>query len=107
MIEFTDSRTTPWESSTVASPYPKEQLTARSTSDRSVVEAPLNQLWVTPRVTSGTEVLFDLAHNMPQIAAADTGWSTAMASPGRGIRTARPPWHGRSARTTVPLRSVV
>lgn len=71
MIEFTDSRTTPWESSKVASPFPKEQLTARSTGDRGVAGAPLNQLWVTPRVTSGTEVLLDLAHNMPQIAAAE------------------------------------
>ena len=71
MIEFSDSRTTPWESSPVASPFPKEQMTARSTNDRTAVNAPLNQLWVTPRVTTGTTVALDLAHDMPQIAGAE------------------------------------
>lgn len=71
MIEFSDHRTVPWESSTVVAPFPKEQMTARSTSDRAIVDAPLNQLWVTPRVTTGTTVALDLAHNMPQIAEAE------------------------------------
>lgn len=71
MIEFSDSGFTPWESSTVDSPFPKEQLTARSTSDRAAVNAPLNQIWVTPRVTTGTTVALDLAHDMPQIAGAE------------------------------------
>ena len=71
MIEWTDGRTIPWESSTVDSEFPKERLTAVSTDDRAIAEAPLNQIWVTPRVTGGTEVLLDLAHDMPQIAAAE------------------------------------
>jgi transglutaminase-like putative cysteine protease len=71
MIEFSDSRTTPWESSPIESPFPKEQMTARSTSDRAAVDAPLNQLWVTPRVTTGSTVALDLAHGMPQIAGAE------------------------------------
>jgi transglutaminase-like putative cysteine protease len=91
VIEFTDSRTTPWESSTVASPFPKEQLTASSTSDRSMVEAPLNQLWVTPRVTSGTDVLLDLALDMPQIVAAEYRVVDATGQPG--------PWHPHGSPT--------
>ncbi len=70
MIEWTDSRTVPWELSTVPSSFPKEKLTARATSDPAIAEAPLNQLWVTPRVTSGSTVVLDLAHDMPQIVAA-------------------------------------
>ncbi len=68
MIEWTDSRTVPWESSAVPSQFPKEPLTARSTTDAAVANAPLNQVWVTPRVTTGTTVALDLAHDMPQIA---------------------------------------
>lgn len=71
MIEFSDSRTVPWESSPIESPFPKEQMTARSTSDRAAVDAPLNQLWVTPRVTTGSTVALDLAHSMAQIAGAE------------------------------------
>lgn len=70
MVEWTDSRTAPWESSTVVSQFPHEKLTARTTSDRAVAEAPLNRLWVTPRVTTGHTVALDLAHDMPQIAGA-------------------------------------
>lgn len=71
MVEWKDARTVPWESSTVASQFPKEQLTARATSDPLVADAPLNQLWVTPRVTTGSTVALDLAHDMPQIAGAE------------------------------------
>lgn len=71
MVELLDSRTTPWESSPVPSEWPKERLTARSTDDRGLVYAPLNQIWVTPRVTGGTAVVLDLAHDMPQIAAVE------------------------------------
>lgn len=71
MVEWLDSRTIPWESSPVPSEFPKERITARSTADRDLVEAPLNQIWVTPRVTGGTAVVLDLAHDMPQIAGAE------------------------------------
>lgn len=71
MIEWTDGRTIPWESSTVDSEFPKVRITAVSTADRAMAGAPLNQIWVTPRVTSGTDVLLDLAHDMPQIAGAE------------------------------------
>ena len=47
------------------------QITSQSTSDRDMVAAPLNAVWVTPRVTGGTELTFDLAHAMPNIARAE------------------------------------
>ncbi len=71
MVEWTDERTTPWESSTVASEFPKVRITSASTGDRGIAEAPLNQIWVTPRATTGTEVLLDLAHDMPQVVRAE------------------------------------
>jgi len=67
MVEWRDARTVPWESSSVPSEFPKVQITSRATADRAVAGAPLNQVWVTPRVTGGTTVLLDLAHDMPQI----------------------------------------
>lgn len=67
MIEFRDARTVPWESSQVPSTYPKERLTRLATSDRAAVDAPLNQLWVMPRIGAAATVLIDLAHDMPQI----------------------------------------
>lgn len=70
-VEWTDTRTVPWESSTVSSQFPKEKLAARTTSDRRLADAPLNQVWVTPRVTTGSTVALDLAHDMPQIAGAE------------------------------------
>lgn len=70
-IEWTDSRTIPWESSTVESQFPKEKLASRTTGDPAIANAPLNQIWVTPRVTTGTTVALDLAHDMPQIAGAE------------------------------------
>lgn len=90
-IEFTDSRTTPWELTQGTSPYPKEKLTARSTSDPTIANAPLNQIWVTPRVTTGTEVLLDLAHNMPQITAAEYRVVDSDGQPG--------PWHRHASPT--------
>jgi Transglutaminase-like superfamily len=71
MVEWTDSHTVPWESSTVPSPFPNEKVTARVTNDPAVANAPLNQIWVTPRVTTGSTVALDLAHDMPQIAGAE------------------------------------
>lgn len=93
MIEFSDSRTTPWESSLIDAPFPKEQMTARSTSDRAVVNAPLNQLWVTPRVTTGSTVALDLAHDMPQIAGAEFRVIDEAGQPG--------PWQRHGAPTLL------
>jgi len=89
MIEWTDSRTTPWQVSTVPSQFSKVQITARSTDDAGVANAPLNRLWVTPRVTTGTEVLLDLAHDMPQIAGAEYRVVDASGQPG--------PWRSHGA----------
>jgi Transglutaminase-like superfamily len=82
MIEWTDGRTTPWQASSVPSTFPKVQITARSTGDAGVAGAPLNQLWVTPQVTTGTEVRLDLAHNMPHIAGAQYRIVDASGQPG-------------------------
>lgn len=91
MIEFADGRTIPWESSDVPSPFPKEKLTARSTSDPAIADAPLNQVWVTPRVTTGTEVLLDLAHDMAQIVAAEYRVIDSAGQPG--------PWQPHASST--------
>lgn len=40
MVEWLDSRVVPWEESTVESPYPKERLTSRATSDRALTDQP-------------------------------------------------------------------
>lgn len=71
MVEWTDALTVPWESSTVASPFPKGRLTNYSTGNPTLVDAPLNRIWVTPRVTGGSQLTLDLAHDMPQIARAE------------------------------------
>jgi transglutaminase-like putative cysteine protease len=71
MIEWADPRVVPWQASTVPSEFPKVQITSRSTADRGQVEASLNDLWVTPRVTGGSEVTLDLVHAMPNIARAE------------------------------------
>lgn len=71
MVEWHDVHTTPWEHSTVASEFAKVAPTARSTPDRATVEAPLNQVWVTPGDTVGADVLLELAHDMPNIAYAE------------------------------------
>lgn len=71
MIEFRDSRTVPWELSTVPSPYPKELLTARSVSDAGQVEAPINELWATPVLSGPAEVTLSLQTSMPSVAYAE------------------------------------
>lgn len=71
MVEWADPRVVPWQSSTEPSEFPKVQITSQSTSDREMVAAALNAVWVTPRVTGGTELTFDLAHAMPNIARAE------------------------------------
>ena len=91
MVEWRDDRTTPWELSPVESEFPKVRITANSTDDSAVAEAPLNQLWVTPRVTSGTEVLLDLAQDMPQIVAAEFRVIDSAGQPG--------PWQPHGAPT--------
>ncbi len=93
MVEWTDDRTTPWEASTVPSEFPKVRPTAVSTGDRAIAEAPLNRLWVTPRVMSGTEVWLDLAHDMPHIAGAEYRVIDRAGTPG--------PWVAHGSATLV------
>lgn len=108
MVEWADSRTVPWESSTVPSPYPTEKLTARTTSDAAIANAPLNQLWVTPRVTTGTTVALDLAHAMPQIVAAEFRVIDDAGQPGPWLPHASPTlnWPVGASDRAIEVRGV-
>jgi hypothetical protein len=66
MIAFADPRVPSWEVSTVASIYPKEQLTRRSVGDARLVSAKLNQVQLILRSATATRLTIDLRDNVLQ-----------------------------------------
>lgn len=66
MVEWQDDRVVPWETSTVDSPFPKERLTSRRTSDRGAVTASLNQVRVRARLDAPRHVVVALTNNVFQ-----------------------------------------
>ena len=66
MVEWVDPRVPPWESSTVASPFPKERLTKERTSSREHVLPMLNQVKVSSRQLDDGSIEMRLEHNVRQ-----------------------------------------
>lgn len=65
-VEYLDARTVPWERSRFDSPYPKERLTARTTTDPRVIDARINQVELTISAQSREQVDLSLRHNAVQ-----------------------------------------
>lgn len=108
-IEFTDARTVPWEHSPYTSPYvANEVLALQSTSSQTMVDAPINQLWMSPRVSDAGEVTVDLATNMPNIAYAQYRLVDAQGVAGPWQRHASPTfvWRVRSGDRGLEMRAV-
>lgn len=64
MAEWDDPRVVPWESSASVAPFPKERLTRYRASDRSLIDAGVNQVWPTPRPAGPGEIVLELKHNV-------------------------------------------
>ena len=108
-IELLDSRTIPWERSPFTSPFvANEVLTRQSTSSPALVDAPINQLWVTPRVSDAAEVTVDLATNMPNVAYAEYRLVNAqgVAGPWRRHYAATFVWRVGSGDRALEIRAV-
>lgn len=108
-VEFLDSRTVPWEQSTFTSPYvANEVLAVQSTASQAMVDAPINQLWMTPRVSGAAEVSVDLATNMPNVAYAEFRVVDAqgIAGPWQRHAAATFVWRVRAGDRVLEMRAV-
>ena len=65
MIEWLDKRVVQWEAGVDRTEFPREQLTARKTADRALVDAPINQVHVAAASDSGA-VTLTLRNNVRQ-----------------------------------------
>jgi len=108
-IEFLDSRIVPWEQSPYTSPFiSNEVLALRSTSSQAMVDAPINQLWMMPRVSDAGVVTVDLATNMPNVAYAEFRVVDAQGVAGAWQRHVSPTfvWHVRAGDRVLEMRAV-
>lgn len=108
-IEFLDARTLPWEQSPYTSPYvANEPLALQTTSSQAMVDAPINQLWMMPRVSDAGEVSVDLATNMPNVAYAEARVIDALGVPGPWQRHVSPTfvWRVRAGDRVLEMRAV-
>lgn len=108
-IEFLDARTVPWEQSPYTSPYvANEPLALQSTSSQAMVDAPINQLWMMPRVSDAGDVSVDLATNMPNVAYAEARVIDAQGVAGPWQRHVSPTfvWHVRAGDRVLEMRAV-
>lgn len=108
-VELLDARTVPWQQSPYTSPYvTNEPLTVQTTSSQALVDAPINQLWMTPRVSNAGEVSVDLVTNMPNIAYAEVRVVDAQGAAGPWQRHASPTfvWHVRPGDRVLEMRAV-
>lgn len=108
-IEVTDEHTVPWELSPIISPYvSKDPLTTQRTASRAFIEAPINQLWVAPRVSGPAEVSVDLNTNMPNVAAAEYRVIDVAGAAGAWQRHVSPTfvWRVRPGERALEMRAV-